>query len=39
MHIAQITQEPGFDAKWMAARSEDQLRNIILLGDRRRDVA
>jgi amino acid transporter/mannitol/fructose-specific phosphotransferase system IIA component (Ntr-type) len=37
MHIAQITQEPGFDERWMRARGVEQLRSIILLGARRRD--
>ena len=39
MHVAQITQDPGFDAKWMAAAGPEQLRNTVLLGKRRRDVA
>ncbi|MCK4511247.1 amino acid permease [bacterium] len=39
MHVAQITQDPGFDAKWMAAAGPAQLRNTVLLGERRRDVA
>ncbi|MFH1865154.1 MAG: amino acid permease [Candidatus Eisenbacteria bacterium] len=38
MHVAQITQEPGFDARWMAATGPEQLRNTVLLGERRRDV-
>ncbi|MCK4409890.1 MAG: PTS sugar transporter subunit IIA, partial [Candidatus Eisenbacteria sp.] len=38
MHVAQITQDPGFDAKWMAAAGPEQLRNMVLLGERRRDV-
>jgi APA family basic amino acid/polyamine antiporter len=37
MHVAQITQGAGFDARWMAAKDTEQLRNIVLLGDRRRD--
>jgi APA family basic amino acid/polyamine antiporter len=37
MHIAQITQDPGFDSKWLKAAGVEQLRNIILLGERRRD--
>jgi amino acid transporter/mannitol/fructose-specific phosphotransferase system IIA component (Ntr-type) len=38
MHIAQITQEAGFDERWMRARGTEQLRNIVLLGARRRDT-
>lgn len=38
MHIAQITQDPDFDRKWMQARGAEELRNIVLLGERRRDV-
>jgi amino acid transporter/mannitol/fructose-specific phosphotransferase system IIA component (Ntr-type) len=37
MHIAQITQDPDFDSKWLKAAGAEQLRNIILLGERRRD--
>jgi len=37
MHIAQITQDPGFDEKWKRARGPEELRNIVLLGERRRD--
>ena len=37
MHVAQITQGAGFDARWMAAKGTEQLRNIVLLGERRRD--
>ena len=39
MHIAQITQDPHFDATWLKAGSTEQLRNIILLGERRRDTS
>ena len=38
MHIAQITHAPDFDEKWMRATGPEQLRNIILLGERRRDT-
>ncbi len=38
MHIAQITQAPDFDDRWAKARSPEELRHIILLGERRRDV-
>ncbi len=34
--IAQIVQDQHFEEKWMAAKSEDALRDIILLGERRR---
>ncbi len=39
MHIAQITQAPDFDERWARARSPEELRNIVLLGERRRDDA
>jgi APA family basic amino acid/polyamine antiporter len=38
MHVAQITQDPGFDSRWLAATGTEQLRNIVLLGERRRDT-
>ena len=34
--IAQVAQDPKFDAKWLAARNEQALRDIVLLGHRRR---
>ncbi len=34
--IAQIVQDPGFEEKWMAAQNEEELRDIVLLGERRR---
>jgi len=34
--IAQITQGPEFDKKWLEARNSDELRNIVLLAERRR---
>ena len=34
--IAQIVQDPKFDKKWKAARNAEALRDIILLGKRRR---
>jgi len=37
MHIAQITHGTDFDSKWLKAAGTEQLRNIILLGERRRD--
>ncbi|MFC1646504.1 amino acid permease [Candidatus Omnitrophota bacterium] len=35
--IAQITQDPEFDKKWLKAANKEELRNIILLAERRRD--
>jgi len=34
--IAQIVQDPGFEEKWSAAEGEEELRDIVLLGERRR---
>jgi mannitol/fructose-specific phosphotransferase system IIA component (Ntr-type) len=34
--IAQIVQNPGFDRSWMAARNPEELRDLILLAQRRR---
>ncbi|MFQ5835324.1 MAG: amino acid permease [bacterium] len=34
--VAQIVQDPHFEAKWMAAKSKEALRDIVLLGKRRR---
>jgi APA family basic amino acid/polyamine antiporter len=34
--IAQITQAPDFDKKWLEARNADELRSIVLLAERRR---
>jgi amino acid transporter/mannitol/fructose-specific phosphotransferase system IIA component (Ntr-type) len=34
--IAQITQDPEFDEKWLKARNEDELKSIVLLAERRR---
>jgi len=34
--IAQIVQDPHFEKKWMAAKSKEALRDIVLLGERRR---
>jgi APA family basic amino acid/polyamine antiporter len=34
--IAQIIMDPHFDDKWMKARSKEALRDIVLLGKRRR---
>ncbi len=35
--IAQIVQDPDFDKTWMAAKSIEGLRDIVLLGKRRRE--
>jgi len=35
--IAQIAQNPEFDKKWLEVSSKEELKNIILLADRRRD--
>ena len=35
--IAQIVQDPAFGKKWMVARNERALRDIVLLGVRKRD--
>ncbi|MFQ5900030.1 MAG: amino acid permease [Thermodesulfobacteriota bacterium] len=35
--IAQIVQDPHFKDRWMGAKNEDALRDIILLGKRRRN--
>lgn len=37
MHIAQLTHAPDFDERWKRARTPEELRNIVLLGKRRRD--
>ncbi|MCQ9208226.1 MAG: amino acid permease [Omnitrophica bacterium] len=34
--IAQIAQDAGFDEKWLAARNSEELRDIILLAERKR---
>jgi amino acid transporter/mannitol/fructose-specific phosphotransferase system IIA component (Ntr-type) len=35
--IAQITQCPEFDRRWLRARNAEELRNIVLLTERRKD--
>ena len=35
--IAQVTQSPGFTKEWMEAKNEEDLRNVVLLAERRRD--
>ncbi|MBD3348941.1 MAG: amino acid permease [Candidatus Eisenbacteria bacterium] len=37
MHIAQLTHDPDFDDRWKKARGPEELRNIVLLSERRRD--
>ena len=37
MHIAQLTHDPCFDERWKSARGPEELRNIVLLSERRRD--
>ena len=34
--IAQISQDPDFEKKWMSAKNKNALRDIVLLGTRRR---
>jgi amino acid transporter/mannitol/fructose-specific phosphotransferase system IIA component len=36
MAIAQITEQVGFDKKWLSAQTSEDLRDIILLGKRKR---
>jgi len=36
--VAGIVQDPHFEEKWLAAKDEDALRDILLLGKRRRFV-
>lgn len=38
MAIAQIAQGPDFERNWLGARNEEELRHIILLSSRRREV-
>lgn len=35
--IAQIVQEPGFEKRWMEAKNKEALRDIVLLGERKRN--
>jgi len=37
--IAQIVQDPHFERRWMAAKSTEALRDIVLLGQRKRPTA
>lgn len=36
--IAQIIQDPDFERKWMSAKNSEVLRDIVLLGERRRHI-
>ena len=36
--IAQITQNPEFDKRWFESRNKDELKNVVLLAERRRDI-
>jgi len=38
MAIANIAQESKFETRWMAARNKEELRDIILLSNRKRDI-
>lgn len=38
MAIAHIAQEVNFEKKWLAARNANELRDVILLSNRKRDV-
>ncbi|MGC9364834.1 MAG: amino acid permease [Fidelibacterota bacterium] len=38
MAIANIAQDPNFDKRWMAARNKEELRDTILLSNRKRDL-
>lgn len=37
MSIAQIVQDPSFERRWLKAKNIEDLRNIILLSERKRD--
>ncbi|MCK4339680.1 MAG: PTS sugar transporter subunit IIA, partial [Candidatus Cloacimonetes bacterium] len=37
MSIAQIVQHPSFERRWLKAKNIEDLRNIILLSERKRD--
>lgn len=38
MAIANIAQDPHFEKRWMAARNKEELRDTILLSNRKRDI-
>jgi len=37
--ISEIAQEPDFDSKWMAAESQEAIREVVLAAERRREPA
>jgi len=39
MAIAQVAQEKDFEKRWLAARNNEAIRNLILLSTRKRDTA
>jgi mannitol/fructose-specific phosphotransferase system IIA component (Ntr-type) len=38
MAIAQVAQEKDFEKRWLAARNNEAIRNLILLSTRKRDI-
>ena len=38
MAIANIAHEPHFEKRWLAARNTEELRDVVLLSSRRRDI-
>ena len=36
--VAQVVRDPGFEQRWMSARNVEALRDLILLGKRRREA-
>ena len=39
MAIATIVHDPNFETKWLAARNTEELKDVILLSSRKRDIA
>jgi APA family basic amino acid/polyamine antiporter len=39
MAIAEVTSAPGFDAMWMKCKGPEELRDLVLLSQRRRELA
>jgi amino acid transporter/mannitol/fructose-specific phosphotransferase system IIA component (Ntr-type) len=39
MAIAEVTSAPGFDAMWMKCKGPEELRDLVLLSQRRREMA
>jgi basic amino acid/polyamine antiporter, APA family len=37
MHIAHIVEDPNFEQRWLAARGEEELKDVVLLTPRRRE--